>query len=226
MQLKHSERAFRAIVPAAPALARLVDPNDASVTPCFTPGTMIATPTGERAVEDLGTGDSVVTRDNGLQTIRWVGSKRITGRDLAERPHLRPVLIQKGALGDDLPVRDMYVSPNHRMLVASDRTALYFEEREVLAAAKHLINHRGIQDIHTTGTTYMHFMFDQHQVVLANGSWSESFQPGDHSLRGLGNAQRNEILELFPDLTLAQGTDGYLSARRILSRREARRLTD
>ncbi len=198
----------------------------ADTTPCFTPGTAIATPNGDRAVEDLGVGDTVFTRDNGAQAIRWVGSNRLAGRELAISPHLRPVLIQRGALGDDLPRCDMLVSPNHRMLVASDRTALYFQEREVLAAAKHLINHRGVQALVTTGTSYLHFMFDHHELVMANGAWTESFQPGDRSLKGLGNAQRNEILELFPALATTQGIDDYLSARRILSRREARRLTD
>jgi len=200
--------------------------EDASVTPCFTPGTAIATARGEVAIEDLRVGDAVVTRDNGPQEIRWIGSKRFSGRDLAAQPHLRPVLIRQGALGRGLPERDMYVSPNHRMLVASDQTALYFKEREVLAAAKHLINNRGVHEIQTTGTTYVHFLFDRHEVVLGNGAWSESFQPGDYSLKGIGNAQRSEILELFPDLASSKGIDGYLSARRILSRQEARRLID
>ncbi len=187
---------------------------------------MIATVQGERAVETLSPGDAVMTRDNGLQTIRWVGSKRLSGRILAEKTNLRPVLIRKGALGGEFPVRDMYVSPNHRMLIAGDQTALYFREREVLAAAKHLINHRGIQMMPTTVTTYVHFLCDNHELVLANGAWSESFQPARASLNGLSTSQRKEILDLFPELGTGAGYDGYLSARRILSRREARRLAD
>lgn len=196
------------------------------VTPCFTPGTTITTPSGECLVEELVEGDRVVTRDNGPQTIRWIGVRHLSGRVLAENDHLKPVLIQKGALGHGLPHRDMKVSPNHRMLVAGDQTALYFQEREVLAAAKHLINHRGIHALHPTGATYIHFMFDAHQVVLSDGTWSESFQPSDYTLRGIGNAQRNEIFRLFPDLAVRSGRESYLSARRILSRREARQLAE
>jgi hypothetical protein len=69
--------------------------------------------------------------------------------------------------------------------------------------------------------TYIHFMFDQHEVVLSNGCWTESFQPGDHTLQGIGNAQRTEILELFPELGTKQGLAGYQAARRSLKRHEA-----
>lgn len=196
------------------------------IIPCFTPGTRIATPRGEVAVEDLREGDRVITRDNGLQEIRWVGHKRMDWPDLAASPHLKPVLIQQGALGNGLPERDMMVSPNHRMLVCNDRTALYFEEHEVLVAAKHLINHRGVHPIETVGTTYIHFMFDRHEVVLANGAWTESFQPGDQALKGMGNSQRNEIFELFPYLKTAIGRRNYGSVRKTLKRFEARLLGD
>ncbi len=206
--------------------SRCADAGDASSTPCFTPGTTIATSRGARPVELLQVGDKVQTRDNGLQEIRWVGSRRLTGRQLSDHPHLTPVLIRKGALGDNLPECDMQLSPNHRVLVASDRTALYFEEREVLCAAKHLINNRGVYGVSTTGTTYIHFMFDRHEIVLSDGAWSESFQPSDHSLKGIGNAQRSEILELFPQLRDGAAIDTYLSARRILNRNETQRLID
>ena len=189
--------------------------------PCFTPGTRIATPRGERAVEDLRVGDLVLTRDNGMQKIRWTGAREMTARDLAEAPHLRPVLIRQGALGNGLPERDMMVSPQHRVLVANDRTALYFEDREVLVAAKHLVGRPGIETAQVERTTYIHIMFDHHEVVLSDGSWTESFQPGDESLRGVGADQRAEILSLFPELADREGILGYASARRSLTRREA-----
>jgi Ca2+-binding RTX toxin-like protein len=197
-----------------------------NVIPCFTPGTSIATPKGERLVEELKVGDKVITRDNGIQEIRWLGAKDMDWKQLALNPHLKPILVRAGSLGNGLPERDMMVSPNHRLLVANDKTALYFEENEVLAAAKHLVNNRGIHEVETMGTQYIHFMFDNHEVVLSNGAWTESFQPGDYTLEGIGNAQRNEILELFPELKTAQGIEAYQSARRTLKKHEARLLVD
>ena len=152
--------------------------NIENVIPCFTPGTLIATPKGEVRVEDLKAGDRIITRDNGLQEIRWTGAKQMGYRDLLNNPHMKPVLIRQGSLGNGLPERDMTVSPNHRLLVANDRTALYFDEHEVLVAAKHLVAAKGVSAIDSVGTTYIHFMFDRHEVVLSNGAWTESFQPG------------------------------------------------
>ena len=195
--------------------------NIENVIPCFTPGTMIATPRGEVAVETLRQGDKIITRDNGIQEIRWVGHKDMSWRDLAANPHLKPVLVRQGSLGNGLPERDMMVSPNHRLLVANDRTALYFDEHEVLVAAKHLVSTQGVHSVDSMGTSYIHFMFDRHEVVLSNGAWTESFQPGDYTLRGMGNAQRAEIFDLFPELKTEPGLENYSAARRTLRRHEA-----
>lgn len=198
-----------------------------NIVPCFTPGTSIATPRGEFLVEDLQVGDTVITRDNGIQEIRWIGAKRMDGRMLMQNPHLMPILVKQGSLGHGLPERDMLVSPNHRMLVNNDRVPLYFDDTEVLVSAKHLVNPReGVQSIQSVGVTYIHFMFDRHEVVLSNGAWTESFQPGDYSLRGIGNAQRNEIFELFPELQGKKGREAYASARLTLKKYEARMLFD
>ncbi|APO88300.1 type I secretion protein [Donghicola sp. JL3646] len=195
-----------------------------NVIPCFTPGTLIATPRGQVPVEQLHVGDKIITRDNGIQEIAWLGQKEMPGKQLIANPHLKPILIKAGALGNGLPERDMLVSPNHRVLVASDLTQLYFEEREVLAAAKHLVGSAGIHQVDVTNTTYIHFMFERHEVVLSDGAWTESFQPGDYSLKGIGNSQRNEIFELFPELKEKAGIQDYQSARRALKKHEAKLL--
>lgn len=194
------------------------DVDEAS--PCFTPGTMIATPRGEKPVESLSVGDRVITRDNGLQVIRWIGSRKMKAGMFFAKQHLAPVRIRKGALGNDLPERDMMVSPNHRMLVANDKTALHFEDSEVLVAAKHLTGLAGVDVIYGVDTSYLHLMFDRHEVILSDGAWSESFQPDVRALAGVGNAQRLELLELFPELATQEGINSFVAARRSVTLRE------
>ena len=191
---------------------------------CFTPGTRIATPQGERLVETLREGDRVITRDNGIQEIRWIGQRTVTGPELRRAGHMQPILVRAGSLGNDLPERDMLLSRNHRVLVANDKTAFYFDDREVLVSSKHLTGLEGVDEVNVNMVTYIHFMFDQHEVVLSDGAWTESFQPGDYSLDGLGNAQRTEIFELFPELKTEGGLKDYPAARRALKKHEARTL--
>ncbi|MEL7012976.1 MAG: Hint domain-containing protein, partial [Pseudomonadota bacterium] len=195
-----------------------------NVIPCFTPGTRIATPYGERAVEELQPGDKIITRDNGLQEIRWVGRRDLTVHDLERAPRMRPILIKAGALGRDLPERDMLVSPQHRILMQNDRTALYFDDNEVLAAARHLVDLEGISRSGIKPVSYLHFMCDQHEVVLSNGTWTESFQPGDTVMDAMGERARDEIYALFPELSEPAGREKYRAARQSLRRHEARLL--
>ena len=194
------------------------------VIACFTPGTKIATVRGETLVENLVAGDKVVTRDNGIQAVRWIGQKKIDWRLMTTNPHLKPILVRQGSLGNDLPERDLMVSPNHRVLVANERTALQFDEAEVLVAAKHLIGGVSVRSIDSMGTTYIHFMCDRHEVVLSDGIWTESFQPTDTSLKGFGNSQRAEIFDIFPDLETAEGRVAFGSARKTLTQQEAAEL--
>ncbi len=195
-----------------------------NVTPCFTPGAMIATPKGEVPVERLRDGDKVITRDNGIQEIRWTGMRTLNRQDLAEAPNLKPILIAAGSLGDNLPERDMLVSPQHRMLVTGDASQLHFDDSEVLVAARHLTGKSGITVVDAMRMTYIHFMFDRHEVVLSDGVWTESFQPGDQSLGGMGKEAWDEMLALFPELAKMEGLTNYAAARRSLKAHEAKLL--
>ncbi|QPM89803.1 Hint domain-containing protein [Pseudooceanicola algae] len=203
-------------------LGRINYSNIDRIIICFAPGTLIATIRGEVPVEDLQPGDRIITRDNGMQELRWIGSRRLTPHELTLAPELRPVRIRSGALGRGLPTRDLLVSPNHRMLIRSDRASLLYEESEVLIAAKDLVGTPGIERVDDASVTYLHLLFDQHEVILANGAWSESFQPGDYSMKGLGKDQRKEIFYLFPELNKAGALQEYSSARRSLKKHEVK----
>lgn len=142
---------------------------------CFLPGTAIETAEGPRAIEDLSQGDLVLTRDRGPQPIRWVSRRVRDGRGADA-----PVRIMAGALGN---ARDLYVSPQHRMVVGGWRAELMFGEVEVLVAAHHLINGDTIHIAPMPEVTYLHLLFDRHEVIYAEGVPTESFDPaGDLAL--------------------------------------------
>lgn len=197
--------------------------NIEKVIACFTPGTRIATAQGERAVESLRAGDLVLTRDRGYLPLAWAGRRDLTAAEVAAEPSFRPVRIAKGALGQGMPARDLIVSPQHRMLMTGPRAQLFFAEHEVLVPAVHMLNWPGVTRVEEPAAfSYLHVMFDDHQIICANGAWSESFQPGPASLGGIGAAQSREILTLFPGLA---GGTAYPAARMTLKAHEARLLT-
>ncbi len=184
----------------------------------FVPGTLIATPKGELLIENLKVGDRVITRDNGLQDIKWIGQRFLSEVDLLLSPRLTPVMIRAGALGPGVPEADTMFSPNHRVLVSDGLVAPQTDEKAVLVAAMDLTELPGVELMDPQDTTYVHMIFARHEVVLCNGAWTESFHAGDQSFRGAGNAQRMELLELYPELRTREGLDTYKSAQQSLNK--------
>ena len=181
---------------------------------CFTPGTRIATPNGLVAIEDLKIGDLVVTRDQGLQPIRWFESRTVPAVD-----RFAPVRIRKNVLaGQD---RDLIVSPQHRVLFQGYQAELLFGEREVLVSAKHLIDGMDVTQDEQSTVTYIHIMFDSHQVIYAEGAATESFHPGDIGMTAVSDQAREELFAIFPELRADQSAYGN-TARRCLKAHEAK----
>lgn len=191
-------------------------PDDWTPIPCFTAGVRLATAKGQRPVEKLAVGDLVETADHGLQPVRWIGLRTLDAVDLAANPGLRPIRIRKGALGDRLPRRDLLVSPQHRMMVRSTVAQALFGADEVLVAAKHLLGLEGVETADDLAeVTYVHVLFDRHEVVYAEGAQSESLYTGEQALRAVGDRARAEIFALFPEL--ADGVGLVPGARMFLS---------
>ncbi len=179
--------------------------------PCFVAGTLILTPEGERAVEDLSPGDLVMTLDNGAQPLRWIGQRVVPARG-----RFAPIRFRRGALGNR---RALMVSPQHRMVVGGWQAELLFGSAQVLVAAKHLVDDAAVRPVPMDQVTYVHLLFDRHEVIRAEGALTESFHPGAHILAGDAE-MRAEIGALFPELDGAPA-ECLATARPVLKGREA-----
>ncbi|KIC39745.1 Hint domain-containing protein [Leisingera sp. ANG-M7] len=179
---------------------------------CFTAGTRIATPAGLRPIETLGLGDLVMTRDNGLQPVRWISQSTVPAAD-----NLAPIRIKAGQFGAE---RDLLVSPQHRMLFTGSQASLLFGESEVLVSAVHMLNDRSIRREPGGTVTYVHVLFGQHEIIYAEGAASESFHPGIQAVSALEEPVREELFRIMPDLRWHSG-EGGRTARLCASRHEA-----
>lgn len=184
--------------------------------PCFTLGTLIATRQGEVAIEDLQAGDEVLTRDNGFQALRWIGQKTVPAQG-----RMAPVLIETGAIGNERPIT---VSQQHRMMITGWQAEVLFGEQEILVAAKHLTGLEGVRLMEGGEVTYVHILFDQHEIVFGNGILSESFLPGAEGQNALTAKTREEIFAIFPELRHNPAASGP-PARRVLRSFEGQILT-
>lgn len=138
---------------------------------CFCRGTLITTDRGDVPVEELEVGDKVRTLSGAHKAIKWIGF----GRELVTRSNraARPVIVRQGALGDNVPSRDLYVTHGH---------ALYFDG--VLIPVENLVNHRSIVWDDEAGVVeFYHVELEDHDVLFAEGAPAETYYDASNRAR-------------------------------------------
>ncbi len=187
-------------------------------TVCFTPNSMITTENGIVPAILLKPGDRVVTADNGIQTIRWVGHSTISPQRRIMQ-NLHPVIIQAHAFGQGFPAQDLVVSPQHRFCLTGAELELNFSHHEAFVPAIALVGHRGIRRLcQDQAVTYIHLLFDNHELIFAGGLACESFHPAPRILRSLAAPVQKELFTLFPELVSKSNSNP--TARPCLKRQE------
>ncbi len=138
---------------------------DQIVVMCFYPGTMIRTPAGEVAVEALKAGDLVLTAEGKAVPVRFMFRHSVSTR-FGDPLRVLPIRVKAGALGENLPVRDLLLSPSHALMIEG-----------TLVQAGALVNGSTIlreQDV-PESFTYFHAELAGHDLVLAEGVAAETF---------------------------------------------------
>lgn len=132
---------------------------------CFMPGTMIRTGEGEAPVETLKRGDLVLTVGGTAKPVSWMGRQTISAR-FADPARSFPIRIKAGALADNVPSRDLLVSPDHALLIDG-----------VLVHAGALVNELSItrETQVPDSFVYYHVELDDHSLILAENVPAETF---------------------------------------------------
>ncbi len=177
---------------------------------CFADGTLIETSEGIRPVEQIEPGDLVLTSDNGAQPVRWRYS-----RSFPALGDLAPIVFEAGAIGNR---RRLILSPQHRIKISDWRAQLWFGEDAVLVPAKFFVDDLTVRRVEGGMVTYNHLMFDDHQMVFAEGVEAESFFPGAEDFGLDADATRRELLDLFPELSEIGAEYGPLAHRDVRGR--------
>jgi hypothetical protein len=163
----------------------VLEPHQSDIT-CFMAGTRIATPGGPIQVEDLVVGGLVTTADGKTSPIKWLGRQTVS-RVFANPNRVLPIRIRAGAIDDNLPERDLLVSPCHAIFVDG-----------VLAQAGALVNGSTImRETQVPKTfTYYHVELENHSLILAEGLPTETFVD---NVDRLGFDNWDEHRKLYPE---------------------------
>lgn len=133
----------------------------------FTRGTHITLSSGEqRLIESLNIGDRILTRDDGVQAVRWIG--QTTVRAVGD---FAPIKIQAGTLNNE---HDLIVSPDHRLFIYQRSDEVGAGRAEILVKARHLVNGSSVTVMDGGFVDYFQLLFDSHQIVYAEGIAAET----------------------------------------------------
>jgi len=154
---------------------------------CFASGTRLATPVGEQPVETLAVGDVLLTADGALRPIAWIGRFSVDCSRHQRPLDVWPVRVSANAFGSSMPHRDLWLSPDHAVLLG-----------DALIPIRYLVNGTTIVQESRGEITYWHVALPKHDVLLAEGLPCESYLDAEDGSIFLGHGA---VLRLFPDFS-------------------------
>ncbi|MEM9699605.1 MAG: Hint domain-containing protein [Pseudomonadota bacterium] len=165
----------------------------------FGRGTVISTPDGSIAVEDLYPGDLVNTSTGEAAKLMWIGSSTYVPADASRRAPL--VRMMADTFGQGRPSSFLTLGPSARILQTPHHLRSTAGEKRLLTSARTFIDGVNVIDVvPPTPVKLYHFCLDRHAAVRAGGVEVETFHPGAHALRNLTPVMRDRFIGLFPHI--------------------------
>nr|WP_235789714.1 Hint domain-containing protein [Ruegeria pomeroyi] len=179
----------------------------------FTRGTHITLGSGAQLrIEDLKVGDRVLTRDDGVREVRWIG--QTTVRAMGE---FAPIVIRAGTLNNE---NDLVVSPDHRLFVYQRRDEIGVGRPELLVKARHLVNGDTVFVQEGGFVDYFQLLFDRHHIIYAEGIAAETMLLDPRTRPALPQEMLEQVSPLLDQHASGEG-HGMDVAKALLDRPDA-----
>lgn len=168
----------------------------------FGRGTLIATPQGETAVEDLVPGDAVLTGAGRASVVQWIGSASFAPPEDGAALLFR---VMEGSFGLARPQACVTLGHAARLRQAPDGLLMPIGQ---LADGEAVIGARPQAPVEL-----FHLWLGRHATLRASGLDCESFHPGQTALRSLPRSLRRAFVEMFPGIAEAEDFGPLACAR-------------
>jgi hypothetical protein len=174
----------------------------------FARGTLLATPSGFSAIEDLAPGDLVLTREFGPQPLTWIGSlTHVPNAPVWRQELARLVRFLPDALGVDRPHSNLLLGPGARLWQSTSEGGVF------VPAHRFLDGETALEISPTTPVDLFHVMTKRHATLSAAHLGVESYHPGLQLRDRMNAANLSYFLTLFPHLTTLEGFGPVVAPR-------------
>ncbi|WP_246423282.1 Hint domain-containing protein [Sulfitobacter undariae] len=166
----------------------------------LTHGSLIQTPNGYVAVEDLQPGDMVNTATGEAAELTWVGTTTFSPAETGQRTQL--VRIMPDAFGQSRPERSLTVGAGARILHTPTALRGVADGRQLLTQASKLVDGINVIEINPpTPVRLFHICLSRHAVINVDGIQMETFHPGAHAMRDVSHTLRDRFISMFPRIS-------------------------
>nr|WP_322895226.1 MULTISPECIES: Hint domain-containing protein [unclassified Yoonia] len=165
-------------------------------------GTILQTPGGSVAVEDLVPGDQIRMSEGHFMPLLWRGTVTISPEDVAG-PYSRRMLtrITAGALGIGRPLQDLILGPAARLRHCTTGITQLTGSRAAYIPASDFVDGDQFIALRPTAPVDLYQLgFASQETLLVNGIGVESLNPGTAFGLGLRGTTLAQYLAMFPHL--------------------------
>ena len=165
----------------------------------FSRGTLIPTPSGHIAIEDLLPGDEIVTAEGSMQTLLWKGTTTLVpARPGPQGRNMRLTRVVADAFGMQRPLTNIVAGPSARILYTPPHLRGDPNHERKLTLAREFVD--GMNVIETAPPTpveLFHLCLKRHSTIRVGGLEFESYHPGANAARQVSHQMRALFFDLF-----------------------------
>lgn len=166
----------------------------------FAHGSLISTPNGQVAVEDLQPGEALTTSTGEDAQILWIGSSTLVPADPANRMPL--IRIMADTFGPERPLSFLTVGPSVRLLQTPHHLRGEDNTPNMFTRASEFVDGVNVIEICPSTPVRMFYLcLHRHAAIGVGGIEMETYHPGLSAINSVSQHHRDQFLLMFPQIT-------------------------